>query len=325
MTTHPIIWVLLDDRTGNRSQALGVASALGLPFTEIELQYGPAAKLPNVILGASLNGLATSSKNALKAPWPSLIVSAGRRTAPIARWIKKQSDGDLHLVQIMDPGSGSDDFDLICVPAHDQPVMKPNTIVIAGAPHTMTLAKLAKSKEIWSDRLNAAKTPRIAVMIGGSTRRRKFSDEMAIELCRQANQVAALHGGSLLVTTSRRTGDAVNTISTTLGESAMLHRWDSKDDNPYAGYLALADGIIVTGESVSMCSEACATGKPVYIYAPPDLITSKHGRLHQALYDGGYAQPFAGQLDLDWAPERLNVADRIAKEIHARGLVSSPA
>ncbi len=33
-------------------------------------------------------------------------------------------------------------------------------------------------------------------------------------------------------------------------------------DNPYTGYLALADIIVVTGESESMLSEAAATGKP---------------------------------------------------------------
>jgi hypothetical protein len=32
------------------------------------------------------------------------------------------------------------------------------------------------------------------------------------------------------------------------------------------GYLALADALVVTGESASMLAEACATGKPVYIY-----------------------------------------------------------
>src|SRR2546430_3147380 len=32
------------------------------------------------------------------------------------------------------------------------------------------------------------------------------------------------------------------------------------------GYLALADSIIVTGDSISMLTEACVTRKPVYIF-----------------------------------------------------------
>lgn len=321
VTENSLIWVLLDDRAGNRSQALGVTRALGLPVTEIELEYGPGAKLPNLILGASLSGLTASSKKVLQAPWPSLAVAAGRRTAPIARWIKAQSGGATHLVQIMDPGLGRDDFDLICMPVHDQPKQGPNTLMIAGAPHGNTPEKLKAAAAAWSEKLKSATSPRIAVMIGGSTRRRDFSGDMARELCQQVNQAAQQAGGSLLVTTSRRTGDAVNTIAETLDKSAKLHRWDSDDENPYAGYLALADAIIVTGESVSMCSEACATGKPVYIYAPSDLITPKHARLHQSLYDGGYAKPFDGTVDLEWTPQKLSVAEDIASEIRARGMI----
>ena len=158
-------------------------------------------------------------------------------------------------------------------------------------------------------------------MIGGSTRRKTFTSAMAQDLCHRGNTVAADLNGALLVSTSRRTGDIVDTISEELNASAMLHRWDSDDENPYVGYLALADAIIVTGESVSMCSEACATGKPVYIFAPHDLITPKHGRLHQTLYDGGYAKPFDGAIDLAWKPNTLNVADDIASEIRSRGLM----
>ena len=220
----------------------------------------------------------------------------------------------------MAPGSGRDDFDLICLPTHDQPKHGPNTMVVVGAPHGMTPSRLEEAATEWSARLATCATPRIAVMIGGSTRRRTFTAAMGQQLCQQVNQIATTHHGSLMVTTSRRTGDVVDTIADALDDKVRLYRWDSNDDNPYVGYLALADAIIVTGESVSMCSEACGTGKPVYIYAPSDLITPKHGRLHQALYDGGYAKPFDGGIDLNWHPKRLNVADEIAAEIRRRGL-----
>lgn len=322
LTDNPLIWVLLDDRAGNRSQALGVTSALDQPVQEKELHYGAAAKLPNLVLGASISGLTKQSRDGLGAPWPALVISAGRRTAPVARWIKAQSGGKSRLVQIMDPGSGRDDFDLICMPAHDQPNAATNTMVIDGAPHGMTAERLATAAAEWSDKLSARQAPRIAVMIGGSTRRKTFTAAMAQELCERANKAAATVNGTLMVTTSRRTGDVVDTISEALDGSAVLHRWDSDDENPYAGYLALADAIIVTGESVSMCSEACATDKPVYIYAPGDLITPKHGRLHQTLFDGGYAKPFDGSIDLAWKPNTLNVAADIASEITSRGLLA---
>ena len=45
--------------------------------------------------------------------------------------------------------------------------------------------------------------------------------------------------------------------------------WDNQGANPYLKYLSCADTIIVTGDSISMMSEACITGKPVYIHETP--------------------------------------------------------
>src|SRR5262249_1170230 len=42
--------------------------------------------------------------------------------------------------------------------------------------------------------------------------------------------------------------------------------WAARGDNPYLAFLGLADAIIVTGDSISMLAEACATGKPVHIF-----------------------------------------------------------
>ena len=46
-----------------------------------------------------------------------------------------------------------------------------------------------------------------------------------------------------------------------------LYRWRRDDpDNPYLGFLALADRIVVTSDSMSMLVEATATGKPVFVF-----------------------------------------------------------
>lgn len=100
---------------------------------------------------------------------------------------------------------------------------------------------------------------------------------------------------------------------------SSIFRWD-KDagkDNPYLGYLALADAVIVTGDSVSMCSEACAGTGPVYIYAPPALTVPKHARLHEELYQKGYARPLNGNYET-WSLPPLNSALDVAAEIKKR-------
>ena len=108
------VWLLIDDRAGNRAQCEGVAAALGVAGQVKGLVYGWFGKLPNGILGASFAGLTAASRAALTPPWPDLVIAAGRRSGPVARRIKRLAGGRTRLVQIMDPGpSGADEFDLI--------------------------------------------------------------------------------------------------------------------------------------------------------------------------------------------------------------------
>ena len=130
--------------------------------------------------------------------------------------------------------------------------------------------------------------------------------------------MAAAAGGSLLVSTSRRTGDAAGPLLAGLDTPNHLFKWDDGGENPYFGYLALADAVVVTGDSVSMCSEACAVPAPVYIFAPAEFTQRKHGRLHQELYKRGYARPFDGAFE-EWShPLLLNAAHDVAAEIKKR-------
>ena len=99
--TEPEIWVLADDRAGNRSQVLGVAECLRKPFKIKDLTYGPLVRLPNQVMPASFATLNYISRRKLVEPWPDLIIGAGRRTAGIARRIKKLSSGATRAVQIL--------------------------------------------------------------------------------------------------------------------------------------------------------------------------------------------------------------------------------
>ena len=314
------IWVLTDDRAGNVAQALGVAEALrdiaGKPFTTKGIRYTPLAKLP--LQGASLLGLTSESRMSLAPPWPQLVIGAGRRTAPVARWIKRQSGGRTRTVQIMYPGRrAAPDFDLIAVPRHDCELPGgdgANILRITGAPHRLTGAKLAAAAETWSPRFRHLKRPFVAVMVGGATHSRPFPTHFAADLGRRAAAMAGDLGGSVLLTTSRRTGgDAEAALLANIPEPRHAFLWSQGGENPYLGYLALADRIVVTGDSVSMCSEASAAGKPVHIYAPPDLVGAKHARLHRELYGLGVATPLENAGQGTGAP--LNAATEIAKAI----------
>ena len=67
-----------------------------------------------------------------------------------------------------------------------------------------------------------------------------------------------------------------------------LYRWRRDDaDNPYLGYLAMADEIIVTADSISMLSEAYATGKPVHMF---DTAAGALGMRHDMHVVAGEAE-----------------------------------
>ena len=101
--------------------------------------------------------------------------------------------------------------------------------------------------------------------------------EAATLLGRAASAFAKRRGGSLLVSTSARTPKhTLGPLQAAIDCPAEVFCW-TRDaaENPYLGYLALADSIIVTCESMSMLTEACATRKPVYMF---DLHTGPENR-----------------------------------------------
>jgi len=316
------VWLLIDDRAGNRSQVLGVARALGLPFEIKNIDYTAAAALPNYMLMASFSMLTQSCRVNLASPWPDIVIAAGRRTAPVARRIKELSKGKAFLVQIMHPGStGEDDFSLIAVPRHDGMGEAENRFTMTGAPHGVTAESLAEAQQTWGGKFDHLPSPRVALIVGGDTKRKKFTADMARDLGTRAAKLVGEAGGSLLVTTSRRsTPEATAALIDALGDvPANVFQWGDEGDNPYMAYLAQADHIIVTGDSVSMCSEACATGRPVYIFAPKKMISHKHAKLHQDLFAQGFARPFDDAQTLEpWSHEPLNAAYEVANELRKR-------
>src|SRR3546814_20453175 len=82
-----------------------------------------------------------------------------------------------------------------------------------------------------------------------------------------AGQLATLarDGWGLMITPSRRTGRRNEEILRRALAGLPAEIWDGAGENPYFGSLALADHVVVTGDSVNMVSEAASTGKPVHV------------------------------------------------------------
>ena len=332
MNRDPIVWALIDERPGTGNQCKGVARALGIPCEEKRLMWSSRAFLPNFLFGSSLFGLKSTSKLEIKPPWPDLVISSGRRSAMVARYIKIKNPNKCSLVQIMYPGSGVlNDFDIIAVPNHDNLIRDARNIIkITGVPHNVDCDQLLRERLIWDQEFSNLKPPIVGLIVGGATKRRAFTKQMAMKLAYQTANLVNNVGGSLAITTSPRTGPVLACILNCLSEKnikpAFVYDWQSDNvhnKNPYLGILGSADHLIVTGESTSMCSEACATDNIVHIFAPEGFLGQKHQRLVDELVSSGYAYLLMdGSVETLSMPaiRKLDVAGQIAREIQIRVL-----
>ena len=310
------IWGLVDDRTGHTGQVLGVIGKLGLPYMLKRLEYNRLAVLPNLFLGASLMHVDTTRSAPIAPPWPNLIIAAGRRTLPVLRTIKHHSPSTVTVYSGW-PESGAE-IDLIAAPEHDQPPVRDNVITTLAPLHAVTPETLFAAKAAWAAQFAHFPKPWVAVFLGGKTKKGDYSAADWHHLLQYAQRLAG--SGTLLITTSRRTPpEAVTLFSTLLSGPHLLHRWDTDKDNPYLGILGSADAVVVTGDSLSMCAEACVAGKPVYIYTAPHVVPAKHKQLHEKLYARGIARPLDLQSAIDWKPSQaLDDVGRVVEEIRKR-------
>jgi mitochondrial fission protein ELM1 len=298
--SRPLVWVFADDRPGNTNQCIGVAEALGFGYVAKTIRHDPLrVQIPNPLIGASVIALRPDLRADLCPPWPDIVIAGGRRNAPIARWVKQQSiragQRPTFLVQLMWPGWPAGDFDLICLPSHDRLRTHRNLLITQGAPHRCWPETVSAAAAEWRDQIpNLATLPRpwIAVLVGGSTKRHPFAQHHMMELAQSAEALATQTGGSLLVSTSRRTDPIlVDTLQSALSRPHFFYPWTEGSANPYIAMLGLADQLVVTGDSLSMCSEAAAQGKPLFIFAPPGIAPAKHYDFHRLVYDGHYGYP----------------------------------
>lgn len=321
---HKRIWALLDDRQGNTNQTLGVAEALGVPFEIKKIEFNEFIRIPNFIINKTTLGLTRRSAEQLHSPWPDIIICTARRLGIVASYIQSQNP-DTFIAQIQWPGIPSKHFDLIAAPKHDNVPPGDNIFTSIGAPHRVTPEILARDAEIWGPKVAGFAPPRIAVLVGGSARSYTFTVKHARKLAMLSSELAKALGGSLLVTTSRRTGEKVEgVIAEHLTVPHFLYIWnrmDSVNGNPFYGFLGLADAVIATGDSISMCSEACATGKPVFVYTSSDFMPKKHQAFVKELFRLNLARPLAKHNNELFIPShRLDDSADIAQEIKKRAL-----
>ena len=306
-------WIISDGVTGHLAITRGIAETLQL-----------SAEIKTVAPGFPWRHLAPNGpadprllKAMIAKPQPDIVLGAGRQTVPFVRALKRAGRGRVFTVIFQSPRTGANSAHLIWAPLHDQ-LRGPNVITTLTPPHRFTAAALSDLRARVPTEIAALPAPRVALLLGGPGAGYVYDEATIRNFAAIIEGVAAL-AGSLLITPSRRTPPALLAAvdAATIAKPRILWRGDG--DNPYPDFLANADLFVVPADSVNMAGEACATGKPVYVFTPPGGRGKFH-RFHAALREHGATRPLdeAPSTLEAWSYEPLASAEQVAAEIEAR-------
>jgi len=297
------------------NQCLGLAEALGLtPVVKRVRLRSPWRQLSPYLRWG--NRFAASPQgDPIRPPWPDLLIGSGRQSIAPSLAARKLSRGRTFTVQIQDPQISPRNFDLVVVPRHDR-LRGSNVLVTRGALHRVTPKILAEAGERFAAKLSHLPHPRIAVLIGGNNGVYALTPTIMGDVADKLAALARTHGAGLMVTPSRRTGADNEAILRARLSGLSAEVWDGTGENPYFAYLSLADAVVVTCDSVSMTSEACFTGKPVYVI-DLDGGSPKFRAFHEGLAKDGITRPFTGDLDR-WTYPTFDDTGDVAAEVRHR-------
>ncbi len=319
--SHPLkgasAWIITDGKAGMIVQTRGVADALGLDYVEktvsptgiwrILAPWGPVN--PKERIG--------HPDSDFHEPWPDVVIATGRASIPYLRAIRRKAGPRTYTIVLQDPKSGENTADIIWVPAHDRR-RGTNVITTPTAPHSFTQSRLNELRQQVPPEIAALPSPRIAVVLGGKNGVYKFTEADDDRLAASLASLADL-GASFMITPSRRSHQRLVAAADKATQNAPRILWTGDGENPYADFLANADALVVTADSVNMCGEACATGRPVYIFKPSGG-SPKFNRFHEALAATGAPRPLPERFAKieTWDYQPLDGAQAIAAEIEQR-------
>jgi Kdo2-lipid IVA lauroyltransferase/acyltransferase len=323
-TTEPSVLIVDDGRTGHLRQSQAAAQILISALTKKDHQ--PVERLVPVIYKSRIATKLCALYAAL-AQWLPFLC----REDALKLFLTKESYLDLTSVKadyiiscgsttgsinfllsrcymaksicLLKPGLVSwNNFDLVFVPGHDDPppLLKTKLVVTKAALNLITPAYLkeqgAKLEERYPDLKSSVRT-KIGVLLGGDTKGVEYKEENIHSLIHQIKDAAQHFNADILLTTSRRTPTHIDTMIAAQLKShprCKLCIIANQENIPEAvgGIAALSDLLIVSGESISMVSEAVCAGKMTIVFSPDDDYNSnspnKYDRFVLSLSEQGF-------------------------------------
>ncbi len=359
-STESTTLILNDGRTGHLRQSQAVANALNKALSErgvsstiktVEVKFRNAWAVPLLSLaGVWANRwffqgradclkmfLSRETYRELMSQRADFVVSCGSSMAGLNYLLTM--DHKAKNIVVLKPGLlDFRKFGLVILPRHDKPKdgNHPGRIVYTRvAPNLIDQQYLQEQAELFLKRFSHVKQgyrKRIGLLLGGDTRQYALSEQTVKMVINQLKGAAEELNAELLVTTSRRTPVKIEQLL--LRELKKYERCDiliiaNKNNVPEAvgGILGVSDILVVSGDSISMISEAVSAGKNTIIFPLQNLngrAKHKYALFAEILNDEGYALAVKandlGRFVIDVARNKIKFKtiseqDTILKEI----------
>lgn len=274
--------VILDDgKTGHLRQAQAVAHSIDVQTKPVKiyeldlmfknkifeqlLRFVTFARLdvflsPMVFLKAALT---PDSYAKLDDVYSDIIICTGSSTRAVALLLARENMSK--TISIMKPTPFSTKrFNLSIIPYHDNPKLSKNVLITHGALNMVSPERLAKAKEELSRHASIKQGLNIGVLIGGDSKYYNLDIKLAERMIKALKLFCDKYGAWLLLSTSRRTPEDVDIYIRKSLEAyprCIFKVFPNEENFDFAvnGILAVSQAVIVTGESISMVSEAATS------------------------------------------------------------------
>ncbi|MGE5279383.1 MAG: ELM1/GtrOC1 family putative glycosyltransferase [Deltaproteobacteria bacterium] len=286
------VLVLSDGKAGHLKQAEALCAMLrqagwDVRSRRVDVRFRSPRRRRMLVLVGRLLGMYPASRllpfavtpdtfERLAGVYCDMVISAGSSLAVVNLVCARENEA--RAVVLMRPGLFAvRQFDLVLMPEHDRPRPAKNVVEIVGALSHVTRENLeADFLDLASAHpslRSARRGPRIGVFLGGDSKNYALTPSLARFVCEQLERALEASGAELALTTSRRTSAAVaETARSFFGNDPRCRLLViAAEHNPpgaVGGIFFWSDALVVSGDSISMVSEACASGRPVIVFEP---------------------------------------------------------
>ena len=295
---------------GMVSQVEGLAKALKLNYKHQNIKLKPFWNLiPPKFTPISENLLTEKFVCDCK-----VIISCGRKSVISSIALKKRFGKEIFNIHIQNPNVSLKHFDIVISPEHDN-LKGDNVITNKGAIHYLSKKEISQNLKYL--KLEKEKKQIVAFIIGGPNKYFGYSEEQVHYIFNKVKTLFTPDKFKIIIIPSYRTPE--NVIKKAFNTFSFNHLVVKEvDKKAYLSGLALADFIVVTGDSISMISEAAVTGKPIYIAMMKSMRSSSRFKTFYNQFKSlGIVKDLEDKVD-NWSYDKLDEVNRIAPIIREK-------